>query len=1046
MIYRATIRGKLWLVLALWIGLLSYTAQAQPVTSRVIIALNISFDAHEFASTASAQQESIHLAQQSVIASLANYNVHVNAVYQNIPYIALSADDHALEQLRQSGLVSGIYPEIPLRFDLAQSGPRIGAPAAHAAGYDGAGQTIVIIDTGVDRDHPFFGGRIVGEACFSSSSGDNMFSLCPNGQTTQFGAGAGDACAIDGCFHGTHVAGIAAGDGSTFDGIAPAANLIAIQVAHGESCGLLPCAVPGVSDLLSALDYVYTLRNDYTIAAVNMSLGGGKFTSQCDTAEPYFRDIFALLRSAGIAPIAGTANDGFTNGIGIPACISNAISVGATSDVSDVVASYSNSMSGINLLAPGSNITSSVPGGGFQTFNGTSMATPHVAGAWAVLRDALPSASIEQIQAALQHTGTMVTDSRNGVRAPRIQVDAAANALVAGTVPTVGMVYINEVQMLTSQALELYNFGTAAVSLNGWQLVSYGATGTLERDYTFPAFTLNAGAYVTLVRGTGTNTATTLYMGDYATTWASGGAALVRSGNVGIDFVRWGSSTLIPPLATGFTGATPALPTAGHTLGRDFLRTDSDDGRDWSAQNPSLGAQNLVERPTNDAFANAVVITTLPFSADLSTVNATNQTGEPMPSCSPAIGQTVWYRFTPTADMLYEFSAVGSNFDTAMAIYTGSFGSLSQVACNDDIILGQNPQSRIRMNLVPGTTYHIQVGGYNGESGNLHFTASENITSGNDEINNAIPMGTLPFIYEQNTADATSDPGDPAPSCNAEAEQSVWFYLNPATSETLRFETAGSDFDTVLTIFTGTPGNLQEVACHDDLSLLFNLTSRIDIYVGSGTPLYVMVSGGFLGTSGNLKLTVTSLYTAPPLNAPADGAQLTTGQPTLEWTAVAGASGYYLQLGTTNPPTTVPILVNAATSYTPLYPLLTTTYYWRVRTFVGTNRLSAFSPVRSFTIPSETNAAPNLNLYFTTRPTVTWNRISWAANYRIEVDTDTAFEPPLTHQQTVTANNRSLILPPLTDGIYYWRICALALGQTTCTMWSIPEQIMVDAP
>lgn len=1044
------LRGLLFAIV-LWLILLPSVIQAQPVsTTRVIVALNTFFDAQAFASTAFAQQQGIQSAQQSVIASLSSYNIRVNAAYQNIPYLALSADDEALEYLRQSNLVSGIYPEIPLRFSLAESGPRIGAPAAHAAGYDGAGQTIVVIDTGVDRQHPFFGGRIIHEACFSSSDGDSTFSLCPNGQSTQFGAGAGDACSIGGCYHGTHVAGIAAGDGSTFDGIAPAANIISIQIAHGENNLLAcmsfeACAIPGVGDLLSALDYVYTIRNSYTIAAVNMSLGGGKFTSQCDTAEPHFRDIFALLRAAGIAPIAGTGNDSYTDGISIPACVSNVISVGATSDVADTVASYSNSMSGVDLLAPGSNITSSMPGGSFASLDGTSMATPHVAGAWAVLRDAKPSASIEEILAALQHTGPLVTDSRNSVRAPRIQVDAAANALVAGTVPTVGAVYINEVQMHGTQAVELYNFGASAVNLTGWRLASYGTGGAVERDYTIPTFTLNAGAYVTLLRGTGTDTATMLYMGNYTTTWASGGAALLRNGNVGIDFVRWSSSTLVPPLATGFTGTTPALPSTGRTLGRDHLREDSDDSRDWSAQNPSLGAQNLVERPANDAFANAVTISSLPFSVDLATHNATKQAGEPIPNCSPAIGRTVWYRFTPAADGFFEFSTIGSNFDTALAIYTGTFAGLAQIACNDDIILGQNPRSRIRINLLGGTTYHIQVGGYNGESGNLRFIAGENIINGNDDIANAVAVGSLPFNYEQDTTEATSDPGDPIPSCNAEAEQSVWFYFNPGVSETLRFETSGSNFDTVLTIYTGTPGNLQEVACHDDLAFIFDLTSRIDIFVGSGTPLYVMVSGGFFGTSGSLKLKVSSLYTPPSLGEPADGAQPATGQPTFNWTAVPGAAGYYLQLGTTNPPTTVPIWVTT-TSYTPPYPLLTSRYYWRVRTYVGENRLSAYSPLRSFTIPSEANAVPNHNLYFTARPTLTWNRVSWAANYRIEVDTDTAFLPPLTYQQTVTSNNRELILPTMTDGVYYWRICALAAGETACTSWSQPEMFTVDAP
>jgi subtilisin family serine protease len=81
------------------------------------------------------------------------------------------------------------------------------------------------------------------------------------------------------------------------------------------------------------------------------------------------------------------------------------------------------------LLAPGQRINSSIPGGGFTILDGTSMATPHVAGAWAVLKSMLPSASVDQILAAFTSTGVSIYDSRNGITKPRIRVDAAVNAL-----------------------------------------------------------------------------------------------------------------------------------------------------------------------------------------------------------------------------------------------------------------------------------------------------------------------------------------------------------------------------------------------------------------------------------------------------------------------------------------------------------------------------------------------------------------------------------------------------------------------------------------
>lgn len=398
---------------------------------RVIVGLNVAFapegnvrDRLEI----ERQRQSIGAAQRALLNLPGLRNARDVKLFAQIPFLALRADAVALQTLLANQGVTSLHEDKLVDLALADSVPMIGANAAYAAGFTGAGQTIAVLDSGVDKTHPFLAGKVVSEACYSTTdASEGATSLCPGGVSASTASDSGRNCqgSIPGCDHGTHVAGIAVGKGLSFSGVAKDASLIAIQVFSKFTSGGSHLSAFD-SDIVLGLERVYDLRGTYTIAAVNMSLGGGRYSTpdRCDAGNAATKAAIDNLRSVGIPTVIAASNTSFVDSLASPGCISSAISVGSTTK-SDTISSFSNSATFLHLLAPGGNINSSVPGGGFALKSGTSMAAPHVAGAWAILKQQAPSASVAQLLAALQTTGKSVIDARNGLVKPRIQIDAA---------------------------------------------------------------------------------------------------------------------------------------------------------------------------------------------------------------------------------------------------------------------------------------------------------------------------------------------------------------------------------------------------------------------------------------------------------------------------------------------------------------------------------------------------------------------------------------------------------------------------------------------
>ncbi|MGI5273815.1 S8 family peptidase [Nonomuraea sp. CA-218870] len=356
---------------------------------------------------------------------------------QSQPFMVVEGTAEELAALAEDPRVTSIHRDRAYPPALASSIKQIGADQAHAAGHTGAGQNVAILDTGIDLDHPFLGNRVVAEACFSAVDASTE-SLCPNGEPSQTGRGAADAttakCLLDGvnlCDHGTHVAGIAAGTG----GVAPGAGIIAVQVFSRvndeDLCGAAACLLAYESSLRLALDHVASLTEP--IAAVNLSLGGMPYQTTCDDSEEgqIFKPKIDALLARNIATVVAAGNEYF-EGASFPACISSAVSVGANDD-GDAIADFSNRGALLDLFAPGVDIESSVPDDQMTVYSGTSMATPHVAGALALLKAQSPQTPMPELIAKLVATGRPYVYQVGGaeVRTPRLDVAAA----VTGSAP-----------------------------------------------------------------------------------------------------------------------------------------------------------------------------------------------------------------------------------------------------------------------------------------------------------------------------------------------------------------------------------------------------------------------------------------------------------------------------------------------------------------------------------------------------------------------------------------------------------------------------------
>ncbi|WP_190295028.1 S8 family peptidase [Methyloversatilis sp. RAC08] len=345
----------------------------------------------------------------AVIAALPADRISVRRRYRTMPLLALTLKHaDALRALRSDHRIAAVYMDKQRKAIGAQALPLIGQPAAVSAGYQGAGTAVAVLDTGVD------------------------YTLAPFGACTAVGVPAGTCRVVaayeaavednarDADGHGSKVA-------MTALAVAPQSSIVAIDVFEPEGAF--------DSDVIEGMDWAISQRATYNIVALNLSLGDTQQNASACTLTPYVAAV-RRARNAGLVVVIAAGNDSHTAGVAEPACVANAVAVGATYDANvgqrafgsctdsttaaDKVTCYSNSGEPLDLFAPGSVLTLSG-----NTLDGTSFAAPMVAGAVAVLKQRFPLDTPEQIESRLKLSGPAVTDTRNGLQRPRLALGAA---------------------------------------------------------------------------------------------------------------------------------------------------------------------------------------------------------------------------------------------------------------------------------------------------------------------------------------------------------------------------------------------------------------------------------------------------------------------------------------------------------------------------------------------------------------------------------------------------------------------------------------------
>lgn len=656
------------------------------------------------------------------------------------------------------------------------------APEGWGVRTDASSVVVAVIDTGVRYDHEDLAGNMwvnPGEIAGNGVDDDgNGYIDDVHGINAL--SDSGDP--MDDHDHGTHVAGTIGGVGNNGTGVTGVAWSVQLM-----ACKFLGASGGSVSDAIESIDYAVAQGADI----LSNSWGGGAFNQS-------LKDAIVAARDAGVIFVAAAGNDTVDNDVAktYPSSyeVDNIVSVAAT-DRQDTLADFSNwGFGSVQIAAPGVAIWSSVHGStdAYESFSGTSMATPMVSGVLALLQAEYPGDSMYE-------------------RVNRLLNGADAVASLEGEVLTGGR--LNLYGALTETDVRPLNDDFAGRLILGEE-VNYVRTNTYGA-------TVEAGEPV--LAGAGVDPKS-LWFEFTASTGGAVGISTGRSGmNVVVGVYTGDGSSLMglvaePSLTGGGSGQAFFMGEAGRTYYLSVAGAEGVEG---------LVSMTVAGPPENNNIADAFEMTGLEFFTGGTLLNADKEAGEP-DHAGNAGGVSVWWKWTCPASNEYTLSTrsrLDVFQDTLLAVYTAadplnpSVESITLVAENDDEP-GVSTASRIRFQGVAGVTYFFAVDGKDGQAAPVSLQLF--VAPGNDDFEDAYAiLGELPLRIRGTTSHASLQEGEPD-HAGMGGQSSVWYTFTPGEDMTLSVET-DTFSDTVLAVYRGSElEGLTEVVSDDDSGLGFN--------------------------------------------------------------------------------------------------------------------------------------------------------------------------------------------------------------------------------